>query len=204
MVQPRAGTRGDRSTESQNAGGVTWHELAAQGAQGYITMPDSNSNSNTPVPPPYLTESLLEAAWLCYRRHRVVVGADIAGHCGFAFPDTPELQSDVTAFASDHVSVEQKRYEAVKKARRRLMDEAQREAREGGDFDTAARQQIARERERNNRLAAQINPGIASLQRTLREGARVEWDARLRAVSRAQRVGLERPAAPANGAGEGE
>src|SRR5438046_10678278 len=111
-------------------------------------MPDSNSNSNTLVTFPYLTESLLEAAWLFYRRHRVVVGADIAGHCGFAFPDTPELQSDVTAFASDHVSVEQKRYEAGKRALRNLMDEAQREAREGGDFATAARQQVARGRGR--------------------------------------------------------
>jgi len=83
----------------------------------------------------------------------------------------------------------------------RLVSDVTREAKrdaEPRDAEEAARVQMARERRRNAEIASQRSPGIESRRAFQLAAERAEWDARLRAVGRAQHVGM--PESDGNGA----
>jgi len=164
------------------------------------------AESNTPpVAAPVLeTQEFFKAAFLFYRGFRGVIYADAGGTCTFAFPDTPELRDALAQLESGAALVAPARWERVKRQVRDGMDSERRRVRDeaiaGADWESLARDTLARERERARAVRAAPN-AYASLQRARLEAAAAESHARLAAISRAQVRG--RPQA-AEDDGDGE
>jgi len=169
------------------------------------------SESNTPpvaAAPEFETQEFFKAAYLFYARLRGgVIYADAGGTCTFAFPDTPELRDALAQLESGAALVAPARWERVKRELRGAMDAERRRVRDeaiaGADWESLARDTLARERARARAIREAPN-AYASLQRARLEAAAAESHARLAAISRAQARGRLQSAAENGGESESE